>query len=99
MSSFKGREMSDQIFDDSQEFEQLMSKTRELFGDELRECVRKVVAVDKDEARWRAMVDAPVVPDNEIRGTLLDMEVYASRFRRVLRNARSHLAVEQGAGR
>jgi hypothetical protein len=85
------------LFEQSEEFEQLLSKTRELFREDFKSCVDKVKAVDQDEGAWRKMVSAPVVAGNKLNGSYIDIRRYASRFREVLRNAESYLVGAEGA--
>jgi hypothetical protein len=43
--------------------------------------------LDEDDAKWRAMRDAPLMKGGRLRGTVLDPAYYAERIRRVMRFA------------
>ena len=95
LARFQGLEAADQLFEMTEEFAELILKVRELFKDDFDRCVAKVREVDQDEEKWRRMVHAPVVKNNRLEGTVFDMELYARRFRKVLRNAGSYLVGDE----
>ena len=43
--------------------------------------------LDEDDAKWRAMRDAPLMKAGRLRGTVLDPAYYGERIRRVMRFA------------
>jgi hypothetical protein len=61
------------------------------FDDDLDACLLKVKEVHESEQKWLAMVNAPIIKGNKLKGSSFDIGVYANKFRKVLKGADSYL--------
>ena len=66
-------------------------QTRRIFKEDFHRCISQIREVDEDDAKWQAMVRAPVTKSGKYSGSVFDIEVYAKQMVKVLRNANSYL--------
>eukprot|EP00928_Gymnodinium_smaydae_P017904 TRINITY_DN16830_c0_g1_i2.p1 TRINITY_DN16830_c0_g1~~TRINITY_DN16830_c0_g1_i2.p1 ORF type:complete len:519 (-),score=118.08 TRINITY_DN16830_c0_g1_i2:106-1662(-) len=74
--------------------EPLIRRSRELFSEELAECVKRVKELDSDDQLYKAMLREPFLHGNKLEGSVFDLDAYAADLRRSLQAAGSYLLEE-----
>ena len=77
--------------DDTEQFEQIIVKTRDVLRADFTRCIGEIKRLDGDEEAWMEMATAPVVHNSTLEGSDFDIYAYARKFREVLQNAGSYL--------
>jgi hypothetical protein len=78
-------------FERTKNFEDMVTRARKILRADFASCIAQIKHLDQNEDAWMKMVTAPVVASGKIEGSDFDINMYAERFRAVLKNADSYL--------
>lgn len=88
LSAF-GRERASEV--ERSHGEILIKKAGELLKSDIQSCVERVRQVDSDSALYESMRRHAFLRNNTLKGSMFDLDVYADRIKRALKDAESYL--------